>query len=252
MMGDGPTIVRPFAFGHGTPLVVGLSTRIGGVEGSPFGMNLSYNVGDDPERVKENRRRFFGALDIRLEDIATMQQVHGNTVVRVDRSGSNPSCDAMITNRPGVYLCVTIADCVPVFVLDCSVNALAVIHAGWRGSAARIVSTAVEALQREFGAKPDQMEAFIGPSAGSCCYQVGEEVAGAFRGECVLVKDGRKYVDLKGENRKQLMGAGVPAGAIEIHPACTIHEGGVYHSFRRDGKLSGRMIGVAGFPEPRM
>lgn len=241
------TIVRPESFGGTSPLVAGLSTRIGGPADSPFGMNLSYNVGDDAERVTANRKRFFGALGIRLEDIATMQQVHSNAVVRVEHPGGYPSCDAMITDHSGIFLCVTVADCVPVFIMDRKVHALAVVHAGWRGSASRIVCAAGEALKDAFGAVPRRMEAYIGPSAGVCCYEVSKEVSDVFGADYTATRDFKHYVDLKGANRAQLMDFGVPASAIEVHPSCTIHEGATYHSFRRDGKLSGRMMGVAGF-----
>jgi YfiH family protein len=139
-----------------------------------------------------------------------------------------------------------VADCVPVFILDRSVHALAVVHAGWRGTAAHIVSKAIEALRTVYRAEPSRMEAFIGPSAGACCYEVGQDVAGAFEKACLLVRNGKPVVDLKAANRALLVSSGVPEHSIEVHSGCTIHEGAQFHSFRRDGKRSGRMMGVAG------
>jgi polyphenol oxidase len=245
------TIIRPSFFGNGATLIAGLSTRPGGDPDSPFGVNLSYNVGDDPERVTENRRRFFGELKIRLDDLACMQQVHSATIARVENPGLYPECDAMITNRSGVFLCVTVADCVPVFILDRDAHALAAVHAGWRGTASRIASSAVQALANAYGAEPSRMEAFIGPSAGGCCYEVGKEVAETFAAAHVAVRDGKHFVDLKGINRSQLLASGIASVAVEVHAACTIHEGPLYQSFRRDGSKSGRMIGVAGFVDAR-
>ncbi len=110
-----PSIIRPFAFGQSAGITAGLSTRDGGPEGSPFGMNLSFNVGDNADLVTQNRARFFGALGIGMDELAFMQQVHGGTVTRVDTSGVYPACDGMITDQSRLFLCVTVADCVPIF-----------------------------------------------------------------------------------------------------------------------------------------
>lgn len=240
------TIVRPSTFGHGGGLVAGMSTRAGGPADSTFGLNLSYNVGDDPARVGENRERFFGAMGVGTGDLAFMQQVHGLTITKVDAPGVYPSCDGLTTNVAGVFLCVTVADCVPIFIFDRGAPALAVVHAGWRGTAGGIAGAAVAALCAAYGARASRMEAFIGPAATECCYQVGEDVAAAFPAGFVTVKNGAPHVSLKGVNRDHLIAAGVPPDAIELHPGCTIHDGSLYHSFRRDGNRSGRMVGVAG------
>jgi len=209
-------------------------------------MNLSFSVGDDPAIVHQNRARFFGELGVGITELALMQQVHGSMVTRVDAPGIYPACDAMITNCSRLYLCVTVADCVPVFLLDRAVHGLAVVHAGWRGTAAGIVSAAVDALTVAYGALPSRIEAFIGPAAGACCYEVGAEVAGALDAGSITVRNGKQYADLKSANVAQLVRAGVSASLIEVHPACTIHEAASYHSHRRDGYRSGRMVGVAG------
>jgi polyphenol oxidase len=240
-------IVRPSAFGHGAGITAGLSTRNGGPDGSPFGMNLSFNVGDDADHVTRNRTLFFGALGIGMHELAFMQQVHGSTVTRVQSPGVYPACDGMITDEPRLFLSVTVADCVPVFILDPAVHALAVVHAGWRGTAAHIVGKAIEALGVAYGALPSRMEAFVGPAAGGCCYEVGAEVAGAIDSAFVTVRNGRLFADLKACNTAQLKAGGVPAKSIESHPGCTIHEKALFHSYRRDSGQSGRMIGVAGF-----
>lgn len=241
------SIVHPSAFGHHAGITAGVSTRNGGPDGSPFGMNLSFSVGDSADHVTQNRARFFGALGIGMDELAFMQQVHGSRVTRVDASGVYPACDGMITDQPRLFLCVTVADCVPVFIVDRAVHALAVVHAGWRGTAARIVCSAIEALGAAYGALPSRMEAFIGPAAGGCCYEVGVEVVRAFDPAFVTVRNGRSFADLKACNMEQLKASGVPEKGIETHPGCTIHEKSLFQSYRRDGGLSGRMIGVAGF-----
>ncbi len=243
-----PPVVVPSRFGRGAGIVAALSTRNGGVSGPLLGMNLSFSVGDDEARVRENRRIFFGALGINVEALALMRQVHGDTVVKVDMPGPCGECDGMITGRPGIYLCLTVADCVPVFILDREVRALAVVHAGWRGTAARIVERAVDALCAAYHASPARMEAFVGPAAGQCCYQVGDDVASRFDASCIDRSRGGPFVNLKRANLLQLEAAGLPREAVEVHSSCTIHETTDFHSFRRDGSGSGRMMGVAGFP----
>jgi polyphenol oxidase len=246
-MSENPSIIRPAIFGQGASLAAALSTRKGGEPDSPYGMNLSFKVGDDPARVTRNRQKFFGSLGISLDDIAMMQQVHGATIQRVDAPGMNPSCDAMITNRPGIFLCVTVADCVPVFVMDREAHAVAVVHAGWRGTVAGIAESAVKALVAAYGADPLRMEAYIGPAAGGCCYEVGKEVAEKFDAQFVSLSDGKQCIALKDANLIQLKDAGIPETAIEVHPSCTIHDRDLFHSYRRDGDGSGRMIGVVGY-----
>ena len=243
-----PPIVLPSRFGRVGGVMAALSTRHGGVSGPLLGMNLSFSVGDDEERVRENRRKFFGALGIGVETLALMRQVHGDTITRVDVPGTFDACDGIITDQPGLFLCVTVADCVPVFILDREVRALAVVHAGWRGTAARIVECAVDALRAAYHASPARMEAFVGPAAGKCCYEVGDDIASRFDEACVDRSHGEPRLDLKGANLLQLVAAGLPREAVEVHPSCTIHEATVFHSFRRDGTGSGRMMGVAGFP----
>ena len=245
-MSTPPYIIRPARFGSDGAVLAGLSTKIGGHQGSSFGMNLSFNVGDDPVIVKENRSAFFGALGIGTDRLAFMQQVHGSVVKVVKEPGTLPSCDGMVTNVREIYLCVTVADCVPVFILDREAHALAVVHAGWRGTAARIVVAAIGMLQTHFGGRASAMEAFIGPAAAACCYEVGDEVAAAFSGQFSTGSVGKLHLDLKEANRAQLIAAGVPDASVEIHAGCTIHESSLYHSFRRDGQQSGRMIGVVG------
>jgi polyphenol oxidase len=244
---DFMTIIRPASFGKDPSLIAAMSTRRGGDPDSPFGLNLSYKVGDDPERVTRNRQRFFGALGISVETAAFMQQVHGANVQRVESPGMHQSCDAMITDRSGIFLCVTVADCVPVFLVDRNAHAVAAVHAGWRGTVAKIAASAVRALVASYGADPSKMEAFIGPAAGECCYEVGNEVAAEFEAPFVTLRHGRQCIALKEANRVQLIDSGIPKTAIEVHPSCTIHNQDLFHSFRRDGGRSGRMVGVLGF-----
>lgn len=244
-------ILQP-AFGAEYPaLLCALSTRLGGVSSGTFGMNLSFAVGDEPAAVEENRRRFFGAIGVPMDSLVFQKQVHGDNVRHVRTAGVLDSTDGSCTATPGVFLCVTIADCVPVFLFDPGVPAVGVVHAGWRGTVAGIVRKGVNVMTRELGAVPSRMRAYIGPSAGVCCYAVGEEVVSGLPSSCVRATGGGVMkADLKEANLQQLMLAGLPEDGITVDPACTICGSATYHSHRRDGAGSGRMMGVIGLRSP--
>ena len=104
-------------------------------------------------------------------------------------------------------------------------------------------------MLQEFGSKPDELYAFIGPSAGQCCYEVGEDVAQRFDAEFVSRRNGKFYLDIKKANEEQLRNAGVPGTNIEVHEDCTICRTELYHSYRRDGDKSGRMMAIIGLSQ---
>ena len=238
------TAIRGSIFPRG--VVAAFSTRQGGVSPPPLGMNLSFKVGDDPANVRKNREIFLGALGIPPESLAIPGQVHGTTVRRAESPGEYPETDALISGTPGVFLCVSVADCVPILLFDPLHNAFAAVHAGWRGTSSGITESAVARMHAEFGSLPDRILASIGPSASVCCYRVGEDVARQFPPSNVRRESGESFVDLKGANRGQLLEAGLKPGNIELSPYCTISDSGLFHSHRREGTGSGRMMGVIG------
>lgn len=240
-----PTI-KPIIFSRYGELVSGMSTRNGGVSKGTFGMNLSLSVGDDRERVRENRVRFFTALGADSERVAFARQVHSAVVRYVDGPGEYHECDGLVTDRPGVYLAVSVADCVPILLYDPVQRVIAALHAGWRGTEGGIAANGVGLLKTKCGAEPSNILAYIGPAAGVCCYEVGEEVSGRFDGRYVRRTDGRIFLDLKGVNKAQLAAAGVAERNIEVSSLCTITERALLHSYRRDGPASGRMLAVIG------
>lgn len=239
-------ILKADCFRDRAAIQFGMSTRKGGVSPEHLGMNLSFSVGDAEEHVQRNRELFFGALEIRLDELATQRQIHSGNVRVVRQPGNYPNCDGMITSQHRVFLCVSVADCVPIFLFDEKKMVVAGVHAGWRGTKAGIVLNTINLMKTECGSNPDNIVAFIGPSASACCYEVGEEVASRFESKFVSAKDGRIFVDLKSANTAQLMQSGVPSSSIEVSPLCTIAEKDILHSYRRDGNRSGRMIGVIG------
>jgi YfiH family protein len=243
---DAPRYIRPEIFERTGTIVAAHSTRHGGVSPTPLGMNISFRVGDEDQNVGENRRRFLEGFGIAERHLAIPGQIHSATVRRAVTPGHVPECDGLITNVPGVVLSVTVADCLPILLADPETRAVGAVHAGWRGTAAGIAARAVEFLADYFGVRPSDLIAYLGPSARSCCYEVGEEVAALFDEPAVRTDQGKYYLDLRAANERQLLDCGVSPQNIESSPDCTISRPDLYHSFRRDGSRSGRMMAVIG------
>jgi YfiH family protein len=227
-------------------VVFGMSTRVGGVSPEPFGMNTSFRVGDDPECVRENRRRFLSVLGAEESALAIPGQVHGDSVFVVTEPGRYEACDALITDREGLFVSISVADCLPIFLFDHKRRLAGAVHSGWRGTRLGILSKALRLFQ-EHSSRAADVLAFIGPGAGPCCYEVGEEVAAQFEPSFVVrARGGRARLDLPSANRAMLGSAGIPSGNIEVSTSCTICNPEFLHSYRRDGAKSGRMMGVIG------
>jgi YfiH family protein len=190
--------------------------------------------------------------------------------------------DALITRRAGLLLAVKTADCVPVLLADTKGRGIAAVHAGWRGTLARIVQKTLGRMQMEFGTEPEDVIAVLGPAIGRCCYEVGPEVAQAFAAqfdaarqwfdgpfEKVISDDSpnplkwlqmtppghdlpppRVYLDLHAANRWQLAQAGVHAGNIFASDLCTACRTDLLFSHRRERGRTGRMMGVIGIRGP--
>lgn len=182
----------------------------------------------------------------------SMRQVHGD-LVRIAayasrRDPNPPPGDGLIAQAPGSGVAVKAADCVPVLLVDSVSGAVAGVHAGWRGTLARVVRKAARALALEVGAPPSRLAAVIGPSIRACCFEVGPEVVSAFTQDGhdvnpIARKSGsgraRPHLDLPLANRLQLLAAGLREDAIQDAALCTrCHP--VFHSYRREGPGVGR------------
>ena len=215
--------------------VHGFTTRHGGVSKGPFdSLNLGLHRGDDPENVAENRRRLASALGFDLDKLVLTHQTHSDIVRAVtgkDAVGFDhrlyPESDAIITNEPGVALWVFTADCTPVLLWDCVTGAVGAVHAGWRGTAASIVSKTVEKMETLYGCDPKNIHAAIGPNIGFCCFETDADVPEAMKtafgngAEPFIRQKGEKYyVNLKELNALALRRAGVED--IAISDQCTV------------------------------
>ena len=173
--------------------------------------------------------------------LATLKQIHSASCVPAEgRAGLLGEGDALIENQPGSVVAVKTADCIPVLLVDERRRVVAAVHAGWRGTAARIAGDAVALMGRRFGTSAGDLHAAIGPGIGECCYEVGAEVAERFGGQ------GSGHIDLAAANRRQLEESGVTPRRIYASNLCTMCRGEEFDSFRRDREKAGRMYSFAG------
>ena len=272
----------------------GFSSRAGGVSPiyGPNSLNLGWTKEDDAANVAENRRRFVaGVTGQRSSKLVTVRQIHSGLIRVVEPTEAQLETpegravlrgDGLMTDVPGILLGVQVADCVPVLVADVRRKAVAAFHAGWRGTLARIVERGIGTMRLRYGSRPADLVAAIGPSIGSCCYAVGEEVRFEFESQFAYapelfsevydsdpVRD--KYpllfltarapghsnigpqihLDLWEANRRQLLDAGLKATRISVLgecTACTRVKGGAlkYFSHRGESGFAGRMIAAIG------
>ena len=199
-------------------------------------------------------RQFADSLGYPGLPIVRATQVHGSRVVVVARApaprevADAGECDALVTALPGVGLAVQTADCVPVILL--APDAVGIVHAGWRGAAAGVARTAVEAFLSQTGDR-DSVRTWLGPAIGPCCYEVGPEVAGRFAPRFARPSNGDRFLlDLPAAVRQQLEEAGIPPERIMQPPGCTMCGGERYASYRRDGERAGRMIALVARLDP--
>ncbi len=248
---DTPLLLRPAIFGEDTGILALQTTRIGGCSPSPWqSMNLGRNTADDPCRVRSNLERLAGFLGLSPEQLIFTDQVHGTRVVRVDRPGNVTDCDALITATPGIFPAILTADCYPVLLHDPEHQASAAIHAGWQGTAGRIVQRAIAAMQDEFGTRPEACLAWIGTGISQEAYEVGAATAAQFSARHLRPApqaDGDKQLlDLAAANQDQLADAGIPGENIERSAYCSARHWELFFSYRRDNGQTGRMASLIG------
>ncbi|MDF2763100.1 MAG: polyphenol oxidase [Rhodospirillales bacterium] len=164
-------------------LAASFFTREGGVsEGLYAALNCGYGSGDNPEAVRENRRRAMERMSLKPEALVTLYQIHSPTVVTVEepwRPGESPKADGAVTSRPGIALGILTADCAPVLFADPEARVIGAAHAGWRGAFTGVLEETVAAMAR-LGAEPKRIRAAIGPCIAQPSYEVGPEFHARF------------------------------------------------------------------------
>ncbi len=264
------------------------STRRGGLsqaycsEGETGELNLGFTPDDPRENVVGNRRLLAEAVTGDPQTpLITVRQIHSNVLVMsrpASAFGAHPvKGDGLMTDNPGVLLGIQTADCIPVLVADQHRKVVAAFHAGWRGTVKRIVECGIGRMRQEFGCRPENLVAAIGPGIRVCCYAVGEEVLSEFESQFVygtelfrevhdtdpmrtrypmLFLNQRAprhsplgpsmHLDLIEANRRQLLDAGLRASAISVVGGCTNCHSALFFSYRKSRGRCGRMMSVIG------
>jgi len=242
-------LYRPAVFADFPGLSAGQSTRHGGVSRAPYAtLNLGKSTGDDLAAIVENRLRFCAALDFRPEHMAWSIQMHGDQVRHVSAPGGTEGFDALVTDRPGILLTVSVADCTPILIFDKKHRAIAAIHAGWRGTALHIVGKTLRQMEHLFETRAEDCFAYLGACIDECSFEVGEEIAAAFDDTFKRFDPARQkfFVDLKQANAAQLRAFSVPDEQIEISPFSTVLHNDDYFSHRLEKGITGRMLAAIG------
>ena len=228
-----------------SPAVFAFSTcRSGGVSrGAYASMNVNPYCGDVPADVSENRRRLSAWLG--TENILLPHQVHGTRVAFVAGGEKLEGYDALVTQQARLCICVSTADCIPILLYDAETKSVAAVHAGWRGTAARIVEKVIAEMTARLGTRPSALRAVIGPGISLEAFEVGDEVYEAFRAadfpmQRIARRMERWHIDLWEANRWQLQQLGVED--VHVSGICTYNNADRFFSARRLGTESGRIL----------
>jgi purine-nucleoside/S-methyl-5'-thioadenosine phosphorylase / adenosine deaminase len=265
-------------------LVHGFSTRPGGVSAEYGGntLNLGFTKDDTRENVARNRMLFLAAAGAGSKTkpwpLITVRQIHSDLIHVVRSAAPGPLAgDGMVTNVPGIVLGILTADCFPVLLVDTRNKAVGAFHCGWRPTAKRMVEKGLGVMRHEFGTRPEDVHAAIGPGIQSCCYEVGEELREQFESQFAYGKElfhgvqesdpvREKYpllfmnmrapghgdlciklhLNLREANRRQLLSMGVPEKHISTLKHCTACNTNSFFSHRAEKGRTGRMLAVIG------
>jgi YfiH family protein len=234
----------------------GFIGRTGGVSTDPFAsMNLSYWVGDDERAVDTNWQRLRREVpDLKL--VARLNQVHGNVIHAAtrDTAALRPAGDGIVTAEPGVMLGIFSADCVPILMIDSKHKVAGAMHAGWRGVISDIANAGVHAMT-QLGARASDIRAAMGPSIGSCCFEVDAELADRFGREIDGAKNhtragrpGKAVIDLRAIVRDQLERAGLsPANIANVGPCTRCAPDRFFSRRAAGGTTTGLQMSFVGF-----
>ena len=236
------------------------STRLGGVsEGYYSSLNLSFDRGDDPLKVLENFKRIGASMGVKVEDMVLSKQTHTTNVrvVTAEDKGKGimqernyTDVDGMITNVPGICLVTSYADCVPLYFVDPVKKAIGLSHSGWRGTVGKIGKNTVQLMQENFGSKPEDLLAAVGPSVCMDCYEVSEDVIEQFKEafekkyweDFFYKKENGKYqLNLWKANELIFLESGILPEHMAITNVCTHCNSKILYSHRTMGNNRGNL-----------
>ncbi|HHX31939.1 MAG TPA: peptidoglycan editing factor PgeF [Bacteroidales bacterium] len=239
------------------------TTRVGGVSnGSYSSFNMGNFSDDSPLNIYENRKILAQMFYMNMSDFIVPHQTHGTRVLKIDEKFLNLDhttsieimygVDSVITNITDKFLCVTTADCVPIIIYDLKSEAIAAIHAGWKGTSGKIVEKTISAMINEYNSSPQDMIVGIGPAISQQNYEVGGEVIEKMEANGIDLSDDKVcirkphspkgHINLKEINRRELINLGVSEANIETTDLCTFDKQELFFSARRQTVHSGRML----------
>ena len=234
------------------------TTRHGGYStGRYAAFNINRYCGDDETCIRKNREALCALLGIADDRLLMPHQVHLTRVSRIDeallslteqqKGEALEGSDALMTDLKGVCIGVSTADCIPILLYDETHHAVCAIHAGWRGTVARIAEKTVAEMTAAYATQPEQIKAQIGPGIHLDSFEVGDEVYEAFEQAgfdmpTMSMRKEKWHIDLPECNRQQLIAAGIPAASIAVSPICTYQQSADYFSARRLSINSGRIF----------
>ena len=244
-------------YDFGPEVIAFSTTRQGGYSEGNYGQfNINRYCGDSAEAITQNRQALCQLLDINDSRLLMPHQVHLTKIATVDddflsldsdgRQQRLEGVDAVMTNIAGVCIGVSTADCIPVLLYDSMHHAACAVHAGWRGTLARIVEKAVKAMTETYGTNPIDIVAQIGPGIGLDSFEVGDEVYDAFAQAgfdmaAICQKQVKWHINLPACNKLQLIATGVTPAHITMSDICTYKAHDTFFSARRLGINSGRI-----------
>ena len=249
---------------HYKSIMHAVSTRGGGVSrGNYNSLNLSFQVGDEQNKVMRNHQSLSQTLGFDLSSLVTCQQIHQDTIALVDKSYlkkdcflphlSIPKTDALVTDVPGITLMTRYADCVPLLFYDPQTYTVAIAHAGWEGTLAHIALKTVEVMVNEYHCQPSHILTALGPSIGSCCYQISTTMADQAIKQIPQAQeyiressDGGLFFNLWQANKKQLQSVGIKDGHLYCAKICTACNTDLFFSYRKEEKVTGRFGALIG------
>jgi len=237
-------IIQSNLFKKFPEIIFGFSTKIGLNRKEPYFFNMSYSVGDKKELVEENRREFFKELGLNPANVAYQKQIHSDIVKIIEKPGYAGLSDALITQVPEIGLAISSADCAAIFIYDIKNKIIAAVHSGWKGTHKKILEKTLHLMFDNFHSDPENLFVYIAPSISQKNYEVKEDVASLFDSKYLKKIDGKIFLDIKKANQDILIENGISEKQIEISELCSYEGKNLLHSYRRDGKYSGRALGL--------
>lgn len=231
---------------EGYPIKTGVTTRQGGVSKAPYSsFNLATHTGDSLINVEKNRDILMSYLHSEKINYCSATQVHSDSIIKIDKNNMYNKeliCDGLITNKFGPVLNIFVADCVPIVIYDKVNKVGGLCHCGWKGTKKKLLIKMIKLMENDFNSNSKDLLIGIGPSIGSCCYNVSKDLYFQFlpKDNEGYIKDDIYYLNLKEINKNQALDYGILEENLEVMNYCTSCSNDMFYSYRKEGEPSGR------------